>query len=201
MVRNLRSNRRGGRIFYPALLSVFAILVTQGFNQPATAASTAEEPITHSAIAKQYGSLSMHFEPHQGGFIGRAAAYQIQLGTDGAAISLGAFSGGANTTLQLLDASKSLQPKGEGDRGGRSHYIQGRDEKQWRMDVPHFDRVIYRAVYPGIDWIFYGNGRRLEYDFVVEPGADPSAIAMRFEKAVSVKSKIKKLSRTFPAND
>ncbi len=186
MVRNLRSNRRGGRFYYSVICSVLVLSVTQGLNKAASAASTGEEPVIHSAIAKQYGSLSMHFEPHLGGFIGRAAAYQVHLGHAGATISLDSAADGASTTLQLVQASQSLQPEGQGDRGGRSHYIKGRDETQWRMDVPHFDRVVYREVYPGVDWIFYGNARRLEYDFVLEPGADPSAIAMRFDTAVSV---------------
>src|SRR5262249_43076088 len=41
-------------------------------------------------------------------------------------------------------------------------------------------RVRAAGVYPGIDLIYYGNQSRLEYDFVVAPGADPGAIRMRF---------------------
>jgi len=37
-------------------------------------------------------------------------------------------------------------------------------------DVRTFSRVKYTGLYPGVDLIFYGNGRRLEYDFVVGPG-------------------------------
>jgi hypothetical protein len=40
-------------------------------------------------------------------------------------------------------------------------------------------------VYPGIDAVYYGGGSRLEYDFLVEPGADPAAIRMRFQGAES----------------
>jgi hypothetical protein len=35
--------------------------------------------------------------------------------------------------------------------------------------VPHYARVRYEAVYPGIDLVFYGNPQQLEYDFVVAP--------------------------------
>jgi hypothetical protein len=35
--------------------------------------------------------------------------------------------------------------------------------------------------YPGIDVVYYGNGRQLEFDFLVAPGADPGAIRMCFE--------------------
>jgi hypothetical protein len=43
--------------------------------------------------------------------------------------------------------------------------------------------VRYSEVYPGIDVVYYGNQRRLEYDFVVEPGRNPDAIALEFAGA------------------
>ena len=39
----------------------------------------------------------------------------------------------------------------------------------------------YRNVYPGIDLIYYGNQGRLEYDFEVAPGSDPTQVALRFQ--------------------
>src|SRR5205814_9174838 len=45
------------------------------------------------------------------------------------------------------------------------------------------DLVHYRAVYPGIDLVYYGNQRQLEYDFVVAPGADPNRIVLGFQGA------------------
>jgi hypothetical protein len=43
--------------------------------------------------------------------------------------------------------------------------------------------VRYRTVYPGIDVVYYGNPTRLEYDFVLAPGADPRAIRLQFRGA------------------
>ena len=37
---------------------------------------------------------------------------------------------------------------------------------------------ICQDVYPGVDLVYYGNQRQLEYDFVVQPGADPRQIAL-----------------------
>ena len=45
----------------------------------------------------------------------------------------------------------------------------------------------YASAYPGIDLVYYGRSARLEYDFVVAPGADPSAIALRFRGAESTR--------------
>ncbi len=44
-------------------------------------------------------------------------------------------------------------------------------------------KVEYAAVYPGIDLVYYGCQRQLEYDFVVSPGTDPNAIRMNISGA------------------
>src|SRR5262249_41454625 len=55
-------------------------------------------------------------------------------------------------------------------------------------DTPTFGRVRSRSVYPGIDLLHYGaQGRQLEYDFVVAPGADPGVIRLAFDGADRLK--------------
>lgn len=49
---------------------------------------------------------------------------------------------------------------------------------RWHTD---FSEVRYKNVYPGIDVVYYGQEGRLEYDFVLMPGADPGAIKMSYE--------------------
>src|SRR5262249_57341082 len=51
---------------------------------------------------------------------------------------------------------------------------------QWQLGVANYARVRYEGVYPGVDAVYYGNQRRLEYDFRVAPGADPGAIRLAF---------------------
>ena len=41
-------------------------------------------------------------------------------------------------------------------------------------------------IYPQIDLAYYGNGRQMEYDFVVAPGADYSQIRLSYSGAKSV---------------
>ena len=43
--------------------------------------------------------------------------------------------------------------------------------------------VRYKNVYPGIDLVYHSHAGRLEYDFVVAPGADPAAIAFTIRGA------------------
>jgi uncharacterized protein (TIGR03437 family) len=68
---------------------------------------------------------------------------------------------------------------------GLSNYYLGNDPKKWRTDVPHFARVRYHEVYPGIDLVYYGNKEgRLEYDFVVTAGSDPGAIRIAYNRSI-----------------
>jgi hypothetical protein len=65
---------------------------------------------------------------------------------------------------------------------GKANYFIGNDPKKWRTNVPTYAQVKYQNVYPGIDLVYYGNqGGQLEDDFVVAPGADPSAIKLDIE--------------------
>jgi uncharacterized protein (TIGR03437 family) len=64
--------------------------------------------------------------------------------------------------------------------GGASNYLIGNDPAKWRTGIPHYRRVRVRDVYPGIDEVFYGEGGRLEFDFVVSPGADPALISLDY---------------------
>jgi hypothetical protein len=67
---------------------------------------------------------------------------------------------------------------------GKSHYFIGRDRSKWLRNVPRYAKVGYEGVYPGIDLVFYGTDQRqLEYDFMVAPGADPSAITLGIKGA------------------
>ncbi|MGA7541144.1 MAG: SBBP repeat-containing protein [Steroidobacteraceae bacterium] len=60
-----------------------------------------------------------------------------------------------------------------------SNYFIGDNPKRWSTHVPNFAAIEYENVYPGIDWVIYGNRRHvLEYDFVVRPHADPARVAL-----------------------
>ncbi len=81
--------------------------------------------------------------------------------------------------MQLEGANPSPDIAGVDGLPARVNYFIGNDPKKWHTDVPAFSRVKYAGVYPGVDLVFYGNQRRLEYDFIVAPGADPKAIQLK----------------------
>jgi len=57
----------------------------------------------------------------------------------------------------------------------------GKDPAKWRTNATTYENVRYEQVYPGIDLVFYGNQRQLEYDFVLGPGAEPDTIRLALE--------------------
>src|SRR6185295_2469207 len=69
---------------------------------------------------------------------------------------------------------------------GKANYFIGNDPSRWRTNVPTYAKVRSNGVYPGIDLVYYGQQRQLEYDFVVAPGADPQKIVLGFEGADAV---------------
>ncbi len=83
--------------------------------------------------------------------------------------------------MRLVGADPDPEVTGLAEQPGRSHYLVGKDPRRWRTGIPHYARVAYREVYPGIDMVFHGDPGRLEYDFLVSPGADLGKIRMGFE--------------------
>jgi uncharacterized protein (TIGR03437 family) len=135
-----------------------------------------------------YADLPLGFERNAGQagsdvlFLARSGAYAIHLTADGMLFELDGRSP-ATTVKMALKGSPNIHalPSAEGELPGRVNYLIGNDPAQWHSGVPVFSKVRYRDVYPGVDLIYYGNQRQLEYDFVVAPGAHPQSIRMQFE--------------------
>ncbi len=85
--------------------------------------------------------------------------------------------------MKLVGANRAPQVAGLAELPGKSNYFIGNDPRKWRTHVPNYRTVRYQGVYPGVDLVYYGNQRQLEYDFVVAPGADPKTITLGIEVA------------------
>jgi hypothetical protein len=90
---------------------------------------------------------------------------------------------GGTLRMRLLGARAQARATPEEALSTRIHYLRGSNPANWRTNVPVFGRVRYQDVYPGIDAVYYGNQRQLEYDFVVAPNADPGRIRVGFDGA------------------
>jgi hypothetical protein len=89
--------------------------------------------------------------------------------------------------MQLRGANRAAPIAGAEELPGKSHYFIGNDPAQWHTNIPNYAKVRYSGVYPGVDLVYYGNQRQLEYDFIVAPGADAGAIRLSFQGATSIR--------------
>jgi hypothetical protein len=92
----------------------------------------------------------------------------------------------ARLRLYPLHASAKVRLLAERQLVSVSNYFIGNDPTKWHSNVANYAAVRYERVYPGIDWVIYGDSQRLEYDFVVAPRADPRRIRLRMEGADSL---------------
>jgi uncharacterized protein (TIGR03437 family) len=122
------------------------------------------------------------FEPNRGQatasvrFLARGNSRDYQLSVSGVTVQ-GATLGfpGANTEPNAL----GVDPLAE-----RHNYFHGPVSQ---TDIPTFQRVRYSGLYKGIDCLFYGDQKGLEFDFEVAAGADPAKIRLRWSDARSVR--------------
>ena len=137
-----------------------------------------------------YAKLPLTFEANNGQtdsqvrYLARGSGYTIFLTEKDAVIKLQDRQGdGVVLRLKVADANEGAQIDARDQLPGKSNYFIGNDPSKWRTNVPMFSQVRYGDVYPGIDLVYHGNQRQLEYDFVVAPGAEPRAITLNCEGA------------------
>ncbi len=144
-----------------------------------------------ATVLQAYGKLPLHFEANHGQadpgtkFLTRGNGYRLLLTSTEAVLSLRSKSGEPGRVLRMKPLGANPQPEVRGAQqlAGHSNYFIGNDPAKWRTHVPHYANVEYREVYAGVDLVYYGNQRQIEYDFVVSPGADPGVIRLGFEGA------------------
>ena len=83
--------------------------------------------------------------------------------------------------MQLVGALTSPKVTGLEPQPGKSHYLYGNDPAAWRTGIPHYAKVKYEEVFPGVDLVYYGKQRQLAYDFIIAPGANPDQIKLTFQ--------------------
>jgi uncharacterized protein (TIGR03437 family) len=132
----------------------------------------------------------LSFEPNQGQaastvqFLARGSGYALFLTPRAVVLNLEPHRASNDTLrMSLIGANADAKAVGLAQQPGVVSYFIGNDPQKWRTGIPTYGKVDYAEVYPGVDLVFYGNQRQLEYDFVVAPGADASRIDWRIDGA------------------
>lgn len=85
--------------------------------------------------------------------------------------------------MKLIGANRRARVVGENQLDARTNYFFGKNATGWLTGLANYERVKAEQVYRGVDVIYYGSGKQLEYDFNVAPGATYKAIRLRFTGA------------------
>lgn len=127
--------------------------------------------------------MPLRFEANQGQwnaavrYAARAGGYTLLLTGSGASLAIPG-AGRVDIALAGSNPAPAIQPLSP--LPARTDYFMGSRAAGWHTGVGNYGRIRYASVYPSIDMVYYGAQNRLEYDFVLQPGADPKAIRMRF---------------------
>jgi hypothetical protein len=162
---------------------------------PALAATS---PASPSRAVENYAKLPLSFEANRGQangqvrFLSRGQGFSLFLTGSEAVLSLrkslkppepGATAGQMSigvVRMKLAGVQSQVKITGEDKLPGTANYFIGNDPSKWHAGIENYARVRCAGVYPGIDLIYYGNQRQLEFDFVVAPGSSPRTIKMGF---------------------
>ena len=184
------------------MLAVAAMLTGCG------SGSVAAKDTLGSGWVPGYGTLPIRFEPNIGQapppikYLARGHGYTVAVTEAGAIVRFSRDASrqmiaqpathdrtprkspaGAWVRLSLLHARREPLLRAEMPQTSVSNYFIGDDPSKWRSNVANYSAIRYEQVYPGIDWVVYGNPHQLEYDFVVSPKADPRRIGLKIEGA------------------
>lgn len=84
-------------------------------------------------------------------------------------------------TMELIDANSKAKIIALEESSTKTNYLINN-----KNNIKNFTKVKYESIYPGVDIVYYGNQKQLEYDFIVAPNADPNLINLAFSEATKL---------------
>jgi Beta-propeller repeat len=169
----------------PPIVELASCAVILSLLTGALPAAAAPQSTANAKISEVYDQLPLSFEANEGQvdravrFLCRGQGYTLFLTPTDAVLSLRTQRHvTAVVGLRLAGGNRSPRMVGESPQATKSNYFFGNDPRQFHTGVAHYAKVRIEGVYPGVDLVYRGNPRQLEYDFVVAPGADPGRIRL-----------------------
>ncbi len=174
--------------FFTALLTVATIVAPLSV----MAEKAQDLAAAKRTAAAKYGELPLSFEPTRNSarFLARSGGYAVSVGASESSVAVSDAKSGKHQTLHFAfeNANRAASLEALEPQAGVTNYYRGEDASKWRIGVKSYGKLRAQEVYPGVDVIYYGDHRRLEFDFVIAPKVDPGVIALSF-------SGMEKLSR------
>jgi hypothetical protein len=207
LIAKRRTGKSLGRV--AVFCGALSLCLAVARSQPTEVASGVARAVTSGGAGAhwreliQEPNLPLRFEPNVGQaassvrYLARGNGYRIDLSERGVKLDLGtepasvaAPDGRGHVSPPPREASvgfrfvhSSRHPRLEPERPetSTSNYFLGNDPSRWRRHVANFGAVRYHEIYPGVDWVLYGNPGEVEYDFIVAPGVKPSQIELAID--------------------
>jgi hypothetical protein len=151
-------------------------------------------------VADAYGKLPLSFEVNRGqtgpaaDFVAHGGQYTVLLTRTGAITAFDSSMGhpssgsvhhpttsGAAVRMSLVGSNPQPTVAGMDKLPGTANYFIGKEPAQWLTAIPTYGSVKYSGVYPGIEVTYRGTQGKLEYEFMVAPGASVGAIVIEFQ--------------------
>lgn len=132
------------------------------------------------------------FEPNRGQaqddvrFLARIEQDLVCIGDDGATFWRTGDDGVAHALRLRFVGARARSIDAVDPLASCSNYIRGADPSRWILGVTHSSAVLLDEIAAGIDVRMYANGSALEYDVIVAPGADVTAVRVAFDGATHV---------------
>ena len=131
-----------------------------------------------------YGQVPMYFVENRGQFRSevRYAVRGAQLTGYFGPGEVEVTAGSSRFRFRFPGGNPASSIEAIGPSAARINFLVG-DPGQWRTDLPAWDAIAYRAIFPGVDLIYSSYNNCLKSDFIVAPGADPDSIRLRYDGA------------------
>ncbi|OGO29674.1 MAG: hypothetical protein A2Z16_15255 [Chloroflexi bacterium RBG_16_54_18] len=162
--------------------------------------SIAHPTVKQPRDASSWGKMPLFFIANQGQLDNRVAYYvpgsdkTLYFTPGGVTIALADISHNHTTgsrgehahsrfilKLEFMGAN-AVRPFGQEMNHAIISYFKGKPG-EWRTGLPTFSKIVYRNLWDGIDLVYSGNVDRLKYEFLVQPGTDPSRIRLAYQGA------------------
>ncbi len=95
--------------------------------------------------------------------------------------------------VNFLGSNNNIAAVPDKIMAGYNNYFLGNDKNKWAPHCKIYQAVTYKNVYPNIDVRYYSEDEKLKYDFIVHPGGNPNAIAMRYDGVTKLEVKNQEL--------
>lgn len=173
-----------------------------------------ENHLSRKQINEAYGNISLNFEPNRGQaassikYIARSKQYALLLSQKEALFVLNQKNSPNQQNLSsaslngleheqvpvqqtvvkmsVVDANAQAELSGVNELTCKSNYFIGNNPKAWKTDIPNYAKVQYKKILPGIDLIYYGKQKQIEYDFIISPYTNPNTIRLDFKGVTDI---------------